>query len=72
MGFMNGIYEWDISMSHCNCYSGVLKLFDPKVCRSYSRGWGGGGSDKGLKHQPRDSDMNILGYFEDIKNTAKG
>ncbi len=35
MFFMNGIYEWDISMSHCNCYSGVLTLFDPKVCRSY-------------------------------------
>ncbi len=49
MGFMNGIYEWDISMSHLNCYS-----------------------DKGLKPQPRDSDMNILGYFEDIKNTANG
>ncbi len=28
--------------------------------------------DKALKPQPRDSDMNILGYFEDIKNTANG
>ncbi len=52
-----------------------MRYFNEPLQLSYKYGVGrreGGGSDKGLKPQPRDSDMNILGYFEDIKNTANG
>ncbi len=72
-GFMNGIFL----LAFAIVILVFLLCLTPRFARHISKGWGGGCwwgwgrvSEKGLKPQPRDSDMRILGYFEDIKNTG--